>query len=144
MKLDLIKYDNANVLEATWYEETEEAKKQVHCQAYADVQMDMLRADAEKYGTSLDEYEELIAEVEANIILPSAEEIAKQELEAKIAEAKAYLQATDYVAVKYNDEVTVTGSMTKTAFLAQYADVYAQRAEARAVINMGETNGDSN
>ena len=56
----------------------------------------------------------------------------------KIQEAKAYLAATDYVTAKYNDMVTVTGSMTKAEFLAQYADVYAQRAEARAVINMGE------
>ena len=65
-------------------------------------------------------------------------EITQQELEAKIAEARAYLQATDYVAVKYNDEVTVTGSMTKTAFLAKYADVYAKRAEARAIVSGGE------
>ena len=66
------------------------------------------------------------------------EEQAKVELEAKIAEAKAYLLATDYVTAKYNDEVTVTGSMTKAAFLAKYSDVYAQRAEARAIINMGD------
>ena len=59
-------------------------------------------------------------------------------LENKIIEAKAYLLATDYVTAKYNDEVTVTGSMTKAAFLAKYSDVYAQRAEARAIINMGE------
>ena len=68
----------------------------------------------------------------------TAAEKEKQELEAKITEAKAYLASTDYVTAKYNDEVTVTGSMTKAAFLAKYSDVYAQRAEARAIINMGD------
>ena len=74
-------------------------------------------------------------EVEAYINPPKTDE---QILAEKVAEAKAYLLATDYVTAKYNDEVTVTGSMTKAAFLAKYSDVYAQRAEARAIINMGE------
>ena len=74
-------------------------------------------------------------EVEAHINPPKTEE---QILAEKVAEAKAYLASTDYVTAKYNDEVTVTGSMTKAAFLAKYSDVYAQRAEARAIINMGD------
>ena len=56
----------------------------------------MLRADAEKYGTSLDEYEDIIAEVEAWIVLPTDEEIAEQERLAKLAECYAYLNSTDY------------------------------------------------
>ena len=53
---------------------------------------------------------------------------------AKLQYAKQYLIDTDYVAVKYNDEVTVTGSTTKTAFLAKYSDVYANRAAARLIV----------
>lgn len=64
IKLTIIKYTNANALEATW---TDEDDKQVHCQAYADVQMDMLRSDVARLGGDLTEYESLLAEVEANI-----------------------------------------------------------------------------
>ena len=92
MKLELIKYDNANCLEATFKNED----IVIHCQAYADVQIDLLRADALKYGTSLDEYEYLIAEVEAGIVLPTEEEIAEQIKQVKLQECYAYLNSTDY------------------------------------------------
>lgn len=64
IKLTIIKYTNANALEATWADEDD---KRVHCQAYADVQMDMLRSDVARLGGDLTEYEPLLAEVEANI-----------------------------------------------------------------------------
>jgi hypothetical protein len=117
MKLTLIKYDNANCLEATWYEigieeyqetfisedgteivetKTRDTETVIKCHAYADVQIDMLRADAKELGTSLDEYEDLIVEVEANIVLPSEEEIQAEIIKNKVAEYKAYLLATDY------------------------------------------------
>ena len=89
---EFIKYNNVNCIEVTWVENNEI----IHCQAYSDVQIDMLRADAEKYGTSLDEYEDIIAEVEAGIVLPTDEEIAEQERLAKLAECYAYLNSTDY------------------------------------------------
>ena len=92
----LIKYDNANCIEVTWVETIEEVETVIHCQAYADVQMDMLRADAEKYGTSLEEYKELIAEVESNIVLPSEEEIQAEITANLVQEAKNYLASTDY------------------------------------------------
>lgn len=41
---------------------------QIKCHSYADVQMDMFRADASEMGTSLDEYEDLIAQIEAAIV----------------------------------------------------------------------------
>ncbi len=88
----LIKYDNANALEATWVEvyevvSTDEEGKEViteketaiKCHAYDGSQMDMLRADSAELGTPLDEYEALIAEVEANIVPPpppTSEELA--------------------------------------------------------------------
>ena len=85
-----------------------------------------------------EEYKQWLAEGNTPELEFTEAELAQQELEAKIAEARAYLQATDYVAAKYNDEVTVTGSMTKSAFLAKYGEVYAKRAEARAIVSGGE------
>lgn len=101
----LIKYDNANAIEATWVdiqplpdlvipevpgtpalydaegnevqaaveaipERTETGRTEetvIHCQAYDQYQMDLLRADAAKYGTQFDQQQEaLIEEVIAN------------------------------------------------------------------------------
>jgi hypothetical protein len=97
----LIKYDNANCLEATWVDIqplsdiehpevpeqpalydgdgnevqaavpavpawTESGRTQevtIHCQAYSDEQIDLLREHAANYGTPLDDYEDLIQEV---------------------------------------------------------------------------------
>ena len=91
----LIKYENANALEATWVEVEEveqitttdedgnevvtDKETPIKCQSYDCTQMDMLRADALELGTSLEEYESLIAEVEANIVPPpppTSEELA--------------------------------------------------------------------
>ena len=77
MKLELIKYDNANCLEATFINED----IVIHCQAYADVQMDLLKEDCLKFGTELnDEQLDLIKEVEQNIVLPNQEEIELEKL----------------------------------------------------------------
>lgn len=121
MKLDLIKYDNANCLEASWKEVTttiQDAEKevevdgelikelvqeevqievQVACVAYDCSQMDLLKADAEKYGTDLSEYSELIELMESLVPEPDLEAIAKYELEQKIQEANWYLAQTDWV-----------------------------------------------
>lgn len=139
MKLELIKYDNANCLEATWKEVTttiQEFEKeievdgvltkelvqeevqtevQVACVAYADVQIDLLRVDALQYGTSLDEYEDLIAEVEAGIVLPTEEEIAEQIKQVKLQECYVYLNSTDYkMTVDYFATLTVDEQNTLT------------------------------
>jgi hypothetical protein len=105
----LIKYDNANCLEATWVDIqplpdiehpevpeqpalydgdgnevqaavpavpawTESSRTQevaIHCQAYSDEQIDLLREHAANYGTPLDDYEDLIQEViEAHVPPP--------------------------------------------------------------------------
>lgn len=100
---DFIKYDNANALEVTWVnreigltlitvekeidgkivkvEEEQEIiiDEAIQCHSYADVQMDILRTDAKKYNTSLNEYEHIIKEVEANIKPLSDEQL--QEIE---------------------------------------------------------------
>lgn len=68
MKLQqLIRYENAPALEATWADENGVAIK---CKAYSSAQMDMLRADL---GADAAEHEALIAEVEATYIQPEPE-----------------------------------------------------------------------
>ena len=95
MKLEL-KLTN-DWIEATWYTEENEVKTQVHCESFSGhpEHIAMLRDRAKEYGTTLDEA--LIAECIANFVMPTAEELAEQELKAKIAEAKAYLASTDWV-----------------------------------------------
>lgn len=60
----LIKYDNADALEATWVDENDVVIK---CQAYSNGQMDMLRTDL---GAEAAAHESLIAEIEATYVPP--------------------------------------------------------------------------
>lgn len=61
----VIHYQDTNSVEATWVDEND---IQIKCHSYADVQMDMFRADALELGTPLTDYEEMIAQVEAAIV----------------------------------------------------------------------------
>ena len=92
MKLN-IKLEN-NWLEATWLED----ETQIHCESFSGHKehIALLRAKALELGTNLDEYDYLIKECEDSFIYPTDEEIAKEEVINKIAEAKAYLSLTDY------------------------------------------------
>lgn len=65
----LIRYENAPALEATWVDENDVVIK---CQAYSNAQMDMLRADL---GADAAQYEALIAEVEATYVPPEPQPI---------------------------------------------------------------------
>ena len=56
----------------------------------------MLEAKALEFGTSLDEYAELIEQAKELFVMPTAEELLAYELDQKIQEAKAYLSSTDY------------------------------------------------
>jgi hypothetical protein len=72
MKLkQLIKYDNAPAIEATWVDDNDVVIK---CQAYSHhpEQMAMLRADL---GSDAAQYEEMIAEVEATYVPPEPQPI---------------------------------------------------------------------
>lgn len=53
---------------------------------------------------------------------------------AELEFAVQYLEETDYVATKYNDEVLLLESMTKEEFKTKYDDVCARRSEARQKI----------
>lgn len=66
-----------NSVEVTW---ADGDGVQVKCHSYADVQMQMLRDDAQALGTPLEEYEDLIELVEGGIVpyvppTPTAEQI---------------------------------------------------------------------
>lgn len=54
----VIHYEDTNSVEATW---VDEEGINVKCHSYADVQMDMLRADL---GVGVEEYEDMIVSVE--------------------------------------------------------------------------------
>ena len=123
MKLEL-KLQNG-WLEATWYTEVDEVKTQVHCESFSGHRehIEMLRAKALEFGTELDEA--MIAECIANFKMPTEEELAQQELEAKIAEAKAYLASTDF---------KMTVDYYATLAPEQQEELTAKRAEARAFL----------
>ena len=67
----VIRYENAPALEATWADESDVVIK---CQAYSNhpEQMAMLRADL---GADAAQYEEMIAEVEATYVPPEPEPV---------------------------------------------------------------------
>ena len=70
----VIRYENAPALEATWVDENDVVIK---CQAYSNhpEQMAMLRADL---GADAAQYEEMIAEVEATYVPPAPPSIEEQ------------------------------------------------------------------
>ena len=121
-KLELIKYDNANCLEATFKNED----IVIHCQAYADVQMDLLKEECLKFGVKLNKEQlTLIKEVEDNIVLPTQEELDEAERVHKLNEAYAYLNSTDY-------KMTVDYFGTLTQEIKD--ELVTKRAEARELI----------
>ena len=69
----LIRYTNADAIEATWVDENDVVIK---CQAYSNAQMDMLRADL---GADAAQYEALIAEVEATYVPPAPVPLAERQ-----------------------------------------------------------------
>ena len=92
-KLNLI-LDETNWLEATWTED----EIQVHCESYSGhpEHIQMLRAKAKEFNTSLEEFETIIAECEKNFIAPTKEEIQAEITLHLVNEAKNYLALTDY------------------------------------------------
>ena len=108
-KLTLI-LDQTNWLEATWIEEVTtinevegekvESKEvnQLWCESYSGhpEHISMLRAKALEFETSLEDYEDLIAECEKNFIAPTEDEIQAEITLHLVNEAKNYLAKTDY------------------------------------------------
>ena len=110
IKIKSLTLDNG-WLEATWVdaistvkvveqvEEVDITETQVHCESYSGhpEHVQMLRDKAVELGTSLDEYEELIAKVQSEFVMPTEAELLAYEQEQKIAECTAYLVTTDWV-----------------------------------------------
>ena len=112
----VIKYDNAVAIEATWVEQEitqavgvdgeegyqpEQVKETVvKSTAYAGNQMDLFRADVAQYGGDISLYEDLIAQVEADFV-PEPEPV--KTLEQQAEEVRIALQsAIDDKAKSFN------------------------------------------
>lgn len=137
--VNIIKYNNANALEATWLDAE---GNQIASIAYADVQMDLLRADVSKYGGDLSDFEVLIAEIEANIqpevpqplIVPNVVEMAQ----ARLALLQFGLLATVNAAIAQGSEADkisweFRGTVKRDDPLVQ---------NMKAVLNLSETDLD--
>ena len=121
MKLN-IKLEN-NWLEATWKKD----EIQIHCESLSGDKehIALLRAKAKEFNTSLKDFEPLIKQCENAFIYPADEEIAKEELNNKIQEAKIYLASTDY-------KMTVDYFATLTKEIQD--ELILKRSEAREFI----------
>ena len=125
--------DETNWLEATWIDEVVSTNEetitetQVHCESFSGhpEHIAMLRAKALEFGTSLDEFEDLITQAEQAYTPPTQEELDKALVIQKVQEYKAYLLATDF-------KMTVDYYATLTT--EQQEELTTKRAEARAFL----------
>lgn len=113
----LIKYDNANALEATW---VDEKGQQVRCHVYSGEQMQELRNDLGNADVA--KYVDLISTCEANVVPPNPPSVAELLQQAK---------AVRYAEVA-NIKVTVGGATYD-------GDEIAQGRMARAALAMSDT-----
>lgn len=90
----VIRYDNAVAIEATWVDADDVA---VRSTAYAGNQMNLFRADVAQYGGDIADYELLIAEIESSYVPEPSED---QQI-AINAEALSYLNSTDWYVVRF-------------------------------------------
>lgn len=91
----LIEKRTNNWIEVTFLDENKE--KECHYFSGEKEHIDSLNLKIKEYKITLTkEQEDLIKQCQANFVYPTDEEIAKQELSYKVAEAKAYLISTDY------------------------------------------------
>ena len=73
--------------------------EQLHCESLSGhpEHIAMLETLAVEFGTSLDEYADVIAQAKEAFIMPTAEELLAYELDQKLQEANGYLAQTDWV-----------------------------------------------
>ena len=123
MKLNII-LDN-NWLEATWIED----EIQLHCESFSGhpEHIAMLEAKAIEFGTSLNEYADVIAQAKEAFIMPTAEELLEYELDQKLQEAQLYLNSTDF----YYPRFLETGKSVPE-------EVVLKRTEAREFIRLNK------
>lgn len=134
--LKTIKYTNACALEATWYDvettpafgvegeegyQAEQVKETpLRSTAYSGDQMQLFRNDVAQYGGDISEWEDLIAEVEAEWVPPAPPVKTQEEIN---AENRAYLASTDWYIIRQQE----TGTPVPQ-------DILDARAAARAAI----------
>ena len=70
-----------------------------------------------------------------DIVLAINTPTSVQEVEQRIAEAKAYLTETGWIWEKYNRNVLVLKDMTNDEFNLKYSDIISKQEEYRALIN---------
>lgn len=143
MKKLILTLDQTNWLEATWVEEIvtqvegEEGEEdkvettQVWCESYSGhpEHIAMLRAKALEFETSLEDYEDLIAECEKNFIYPTEEEIQAEITVNLVQEAKNYLASTDY---------KMTIDYFATLSKEEQDSLVKERAEKREFVRLNE------
>lgn len=156
---EFFKYENANAIEVTWVEtlqenfikkeivddkeietvDTKTIEKAIHCQAFADSQIDLLRQTASQFETVLTpEHEEIIADVIKNIVLPTQEElesIAIEKEKQRILLIKA--EAGRIIESKYN----LYWQLNHPRLSEEYEVEYAWIDAIRAISNKSEELG---
>lgn len=127
MKKLILTLDQTNWLEATWLED----EMQISCESYSGhpEHIAMLRAKALEFETSLEDYEDLIAECEKNFIAPTEEEIQAEITVNLVQEAKNYLASTDY---------KMTVDYFATLSEVEQNELIAKRVEAREFVRLNE------
>ena len=90
---EVIHDTKTNSVEATWIDAD---GKQIKCHSYADVQMDMFRADVLALGGNIAEHEAMIAAVEAAIVPYVAPPIPNP----RISEIKTRLEQIDSESIR--------------------------------------------
>ena len=143
-KLNLI-LDQTNWLEATWIEEIttqvegEEDRvetTQVWCESYSGhpEHISMLRNKALEFGTSLDEYEDLIAECTSNFIEEDkSEEIEANRIACIKSEAKARIESKYPIYKQMN--ILMSGVVVDIELMNEYI------AKIREISNEAEVTG---
>ena len=152
------KYENANTIEVTWAEikeefikidviedkevetvDTKTVETTIHCQAFPDNQIDLLRQTASKFETILTiEHEEIIADVIKNIVVPTQEELEAIEAEKekqRILSIKA--EAGRIIESRYS----IIWQLNHTRMDIAYVSEYAWIDSIRAISNEAEING---
>lgn len=99
----------------------------IHCESFSGhpEHITMLVDRATEFGTSLDEYNELIEELASTYVALTQEELDEAERIQKVQEARVYLSLTDYKMT-----VDYFGGLTQEA----KEDLVVKRAEAREFI----------
>ena len=105
--------------------------EQLHCESFSGhpEHIAMLEAKALEFGTSLDEFEGLIAQAKEAFVMPTAEELLAYELDQKLQIANQYLASTGWYVERLNDP---------SSGKAIPEEVLAKRVEARELINILE------